>query len=69
MKKQYYEWTDEVEAMRSALRVINGLLLKTPDLEESARDEAKRVKKQLPKLDKSELIDALMQATIDLGAA
>lgn len=62
-----YDWTDEVDAIKSALEIINGLILGLPKCEEMALDEAKTVKHRLTteNLGKEALVDYLKQATID----
>lgn len=66
------EWTDDLDAMVSALIILNRLILNLPECEESARNEAERVKRkfkswQLDK-DRAAIVDHLKQATIDYEA-
>lgn len=70
------EWTNEMDAMRSALRTLNDALLeslKGKEVEESAAKEALNIKRMLDthetsQLDKAWLIDALHQTSIDYQA-
>lgn len=59
------EWTDEIKAMRMALRLINTQLLTHSNLEETAKADALFVKKHLDTFTKGQLIDHLTQAVID----
>lgn len=68
MNKQF-EWADDTISMVTALRALNKVLLETTNLEETALIEARIVKLRLENLDdltRSELVDYLKQAAIDV---
>ena len=68
METKYFEWTDEEDALLSALKCLNFMLLTIPDLEAWAYGEAQAVKKKLKqnKFTKEELVDYVKQTTVDL---
>jgi hypothetical protein len=61
------KWTNELDAMKSALVILNKLILNLPNIEESAKNEAILVAQLLERnvLNRVELIDRLTQASID----
>lgn len=68
-----YEWTNDKDAMRSALRSLNEIVLNIPHVEESAKEFALNVRKMLDFNETADLpyawlVDALHQTSIDYQA-
>lgn len=66
-----HEWTNEIAAMVHALRQLNIEINALKHCEQTAKFEAMRVKNTLDtefNFDRAWLVDALMQAALDLAA-